>query len=89
LGSQVSAGLLEPTPRGSLKLGKRGADFYAVCRETEFPDRVLMRAAAFFDDGNRAPDPAFRLEIPQHQNRIAQITDVERRLHRPHQPVLS
>ena len=47
-----------------------------------------MRAAAFLDDGNRAPHPAFRLEIPQHQHRIAQIADIERRLHRSHQAVL-
>ena len=47
-----------------------------------------MRAASFLHDRNGAPYPALRLEIPQHQHRIAEIADIERRLHRAHQPML-
>jgi hypothetical protein len=45
-------------------------------------------AAALFHDRYCSPDGPFSFEIAKHDYRIAQITDVDRRLHRANQPVL-
>jgi hypothetical protein len=56
--------------------------------QPEFADRILVVSAAFFNHRKSAANSAVELEIAQHQDRIAEMADIQRRIHRAYQPVL-
>ena len=56
--------------------------------QLEFANGVLVVAAALLHDRKRPAYRAAEFEVAQHDHRVAQVADVERRIHRADQPVL-
>src|SRR6185437_13620958 len=70
------------------EVGERRPDYQPARAQAVLADCILMDSAALLHHRDGATYAPFGLEVAQHQHGIAQVTDVERRLHRPHQSVL-
>src|SRR5512144_678915 len=64
-----------------LELVERFAEAQAPFADAEFPDRLLVTADPFLDDGNCAPDLAESLEISKQDERVRQVGGVNRHPH--------
>src|SRR5579862_2965974 len=84
----LTARVLRVAGKNPAESGERRPKADARAAEAEFADGVLMVAAALFHDRKGAAYSSGHLEIAQHENGVAQIADVERRIHRADQPVL-
>jgi hypothetical protein len=67
---------------------KGRAELDPVPGQPKFTDGMFVVSAALLDDGEGATDRAVELEVPQHKHSIAEIADIQRSIHRAHQPVL-
>src|SRR4051812_17713563 len=69
--------------------GQRRTDRDAGMAKTKLADGIFMIAAALLHDRESAPHRSADFEIAQHEHGITQIADIESRLHRTDQPMLS
>ena len=65
----------------ALKFLQRLAESHSGFTDEEFPDRILVRPGSFLDHGNGATHVARRLEIPQHDDRVREIADINGMVH--------
>src|SRR6476660_3530093 len=70
------------------ELLQRGPDLDTAVAQAKLPDGVLVSTTALFHDRQCAAHQSVRLEVAKHDYGVAQVTDVQRRLHRPHQAML-
>ena len=75
--------------KNSTELRKRRADLQTLGSQLKFSNCILVNTAAFLNNGQRSPNPAIGFEISQHDHRIAQVTQIYRRIHAANQAVLS
>src|SRR5947209_8220088 len=66
----------------------RGPDLNTAFCQAKLADGVLVSAAALFNHRQRATHQPVGLEIAKHDHCVAQVADIQRRLHRAHQAVL-
>src|SRR6476659_643441 len=72
----------------ALEMLERGPDLNTAFCQAKLADGVLVSAAALFNHRQRATHQPVGLEIAKHDHCVAQVADIQRRLHRAHQAVL-
>ena len=73
------SGKLRNAAQHALEVRERLTDRDAALVDAHLAHRGLVRADSFLDNRDRASDLAERFEVPDEQDRVGQITDVERR----------
>ena len=74
------------TPRNTPWKSTSGSPTCRPSVDPELADRVLVLAGALLDHRDRPLDRAARLEEAQHDHRVGEIGDVDRRAHVAHHP---
>src|SRR4026207_2015934 len=74
--------------KNPVEIRKRRSDLEALCAQLELTDRVLVCPATLFDHRNRTSDAAASFEVTKNDDGIAQVAQVYRSLHVPHEPML-
>ena len=67
---------------------KGRSDCDACIAKFELSNSMFVIATPFLNDRKSAPDAAVKLKIPEHNDSISEIANVQRCIHWPHQAML-
>src|SRR5690348_8900816 len=72
----------------AMELAKRWPEGNAIGGQPELANFMFMVTTALFDHRKRAPHLSAKFEVTQHEYSVAEIADVDRRIHRPDEAML-